>query len=196
MAKAKKRKSRRVGALSPGSMVTKLAAVAAGYFLVAKPLNDALEDVFKKKDEKPPATTSGFGDNMDVQGVVTAGAGAALLFLGGKSSMIKTIAGGVLLGAGVKKLMDSGKDDKKEGVTGYQSVPVIGNRRRMAGYQQTPVIGAVPGQLQGVPAQLQGYRVNGYQPNGSGVMGAVGSADLRDAAGAGIAVGSSAGYMR
>jgi len=194
MAKAKKRKSRKVGALSfaPGGMLVKVAAIAAGYLILADPINKELDKLFKKSPDTPPAppaTTAGFMDNIDIVGVGEAGIGALLLFMG-RPSMLKTIAGGVLLGAGVKKLTD------KSAVGGYQSVPVIGSRRRVAGYQSVPVIGNTPAQLAGTPAQLQGYRVNGYKPNGSGVMGRVGSSEIRDTAGGGIAVGSNAGYMR
>ncbi len=86
----------------------------------------------------------------------------------GGTSSLPTIAGGVLAGAGLKRAL------KKFGViTGYQAVPVIG--KRMAGYQAVPVIGRVPSQLSGTPSQLEGFRVNGYTPTGSGskVMGSV-----------------------
>lgn len=187
-----RKKSRRVGGigLKPDSMVTKVLAVAAGYFLLADPINDQLDKLIPKKEAAPaaPATTAGFMDNIDIVGVGEVGIGAAALFMG-KPSLLKTLAGGILVGAGVKRLMGG-----PAGVTGYQSVPVIGYaKKRMAGYQSVPVIGKVPGQLQGVPAQLQGYRVNGYQSAGSGVMG---SMEYNNQAGAGVAVGSSAGYMR
>lgn len=193
MAKAKKRKSsRKVGAFAPGGLMMKVAAIVAGYLLVADPLNKELDKIFKKDPAAPPppATTAGFLDNIDIVGVGEAGVGALLLFMG-KPSLLKTVAGGVLLGAGVKKLTE-----KAGAVNGYQAVPVIGNRKRVGGYQAVPVIGNTPAQLQGVPAQLQGYRVNGYTQNGSGVLGRVGSSEIRDTAGSGIAVGSNAGYMR
>jgi len=108
------------------------------------------------------------------------GIGALLLLSKKKSGtmgMVKTVAGGVLAGAGLKRALKSFNI-----ISGYQSVPVVG--RRMGGYQGVPVIGAVrPSQLAGGPGQLQGgngFRVNGmnnngYVPTGSGsrVMGAV-----------------------
>jgi hypothetical protein len=107
-----------------------------------------------------------------------------LLLLKGKPSLLKTAAGGILAGAGIKAAL------KKFGViSGYQSVPVIGGKR-IRGYQSVPVIGAYDqaspsvAQLAGqnepganTPAALKGYGVNGlvpgYQPNGSGVMGSL-----------------------
>lgn len=195
--KRKSRKSRRVGAMGlKGSTLMTLAAVAGGYFLLGDPINDQLDKLFPKKPSTtPPATdpVSGFLDNIDLVGVGEAGLGAVLLLMG-KKSTIKTIGGGVLLGAGLKRLIDGNKS-----VSGYQATPVIGARRRqLGGYQATPVIGgnnSTPAQLAGTPAQLQGYRVNGYTPAGSGsnVMGSVG---YSSEAGAGVAVGSSSGYMR
>ena len=77
-------------------------------------------------------------------------------------------------------------------MSGYQAVPVIG-RHRMAGYQNTPVLGGVPPQLSGRPAQLQGFRVNGYRPTGSGVMGGIGA--IAEGAGSGITNSGGGGYM-
>lgn len=195
--KTKRRKSRRVGAAGlKGSTLMTLAAVAGGYFLVGDMLNDQLDKLFPKKSPAPVPPTdpvAGFLDNIDLVGVGETGLGAVLLLMG-KKSTIKTIGGGVLLGAGLKRLIDG-----KSSVNGYQATPVIGarHRRQLGGYQATPVIGGnsnTPAQLAGTPAQLQGYRVNGYTPAGSGsrVMGSMGADEL----GAGIAVGSSAGYMR
>lgn len=189
-----RRKTRRVGGigLKPDSMITKVLAVAAGYFLLADPINDQLDKLIPKKtpdpDPAPATTVSGMLDNVDLVGVGETGVGAALLFMG-KSSLLKTLAGGILVGAGVKRLTSADK-----AIKGYQSTPVIGYaKKRLAGYQSTPVIGKVPAQLQGLPGQLQGYRVNGYQSAGSGAMG---SMELNNQAGSGVAVGSSAGYMR
>lgn len=79
--------------------------------------------------------------------------------------MVTSIIGGVVLGIGARRVL------KQMGViTGYQSMPVLGRRHGVAGYQNTPVLGAtgMPAQLSGLPAQLQGYGVNGYVPHGSG----------------------------
>lgn len=173
MAKKKKhgghhRRRRRVGALAlnPGSQLTKLLAVAAGYFLVADPLNTALDKAL------PTSITAATDMKKYIPGAAEAGVGLVLLTKG-RGGMVKTLAGGILIGAGIKRLLRNAGM-----VTGYQNTPVIG--RRMAGYQKTPVLGAtdIPSQLNGVPSQLSGYRVNGpgYIPHGSGakVMGSTG----------------------
>lgn len=185
MAKRKKhhqrRRSRRVGAVSLGgkkSTGLKLLAVAGGY-LLGDTINDAVDKILPKKKNadgtETPNQTLGIGAEVGLGG---------LLLLRKKQSMITTIGGGVLVGAGLKRAL------KTMGVIkGYQSVPVIG-RHRMSGYQSVPVIGAgMPPQLSGrTPAQLQGFRVNGYTSQGSG-MGV-----LAGDGGSGITTNSS-GYM-
>lgn len=178
MAKKRKGTKRRVGAasLNPGSPIVKIAAIAAGYFLAADPINNAID----KANIKAATATEPAGTRVGETIVMGAelGIGALLLMSKKKASFLKTVPGGLLAGAGLKRAL------KKFGVIkGYQSVPVIGGARRMAGYQSTPVIGATrPAQLQGVPPQLSGYTpagsgVYGYTPSGSGVMG---SCDLMD----------------
>lgn len=185
----KRHRRRRVGALAlnPNRPEIKLAAVALGYFLLADQLNGAIDKVV------PDSVKTATDFKKYIPGAAEAGLGAMLLMSKKKPSLIKTAAGGILAGAGLKRLLVQAGV-----VTGYQSVPVIGRmgRRRMAGYQSVPVIGATPPQLSGTPAQLQGYRVNGpgYVPHGSGVgvMGKVGSfADK----GSGITYSNSSGYM-
>lgn len=179
MAKKRKGAKRRVGAasLNPGSPIVKLAAIAAGYFLTADPVNTAIDKANTKAATATEPAGTRVGETVVMGGEL--GLGALLLLSKSKNKttgLIKTAAGGVLAGAGLKRAL------KKFGVIkGYQSVPVIGSRR-MAGYQSVPVIGGVPGQLQGVPPQLNGYRsagsgVNGYTSQGSGVLG---SCDLMD----------------
>jgi len=186
-AKRKAGKRRKIGALSlnPGSPLVKIGSVAVGY-LLGDHINGAI-------DKMLPASVLTPTDPKSVVKYVPA---AAQLGLGGllvmskKPTLIKTAAGGIMAGAGLKRILkDTGV------ITGYQSVPVIGAaRRKMAGYQSVPVIGNVPAQLQGIPAQLQGYRVNGagggYTPNGSGVMGSV------DGNGSGLLTHGSSGYMQ
>lgn len=157
----------RIGAasLNPSSPVVQLGSTAVGYFVTADPINGAID----KMNTKPatatePATTR---LNPKIVGIAEAGLGALLIF-GKKKTVIKTVAGGLLAGAGLKRLLH-----EFGVISGYQAVPVIGGvRRKMAGYQSVPVIGGMPPQLAGA-AQLQGYRVNGYTPAGSGVLGAV-----------------------
>jgi len=119
------RRRRRVGALSPSSPMVKIGAVALGYFLTAIPVNGMIDKVSAGKlDSK-------------IIGAGEVGLGA-LLLLSKKPSLIKTIAGGVAAGAGVKRLLSSfgiGPAATIPAVTGYGKVPVIG------GYGQVPVIG-------------------------------------------------------
>lgn len=189
---AKKRKGskrrRRVGALSLNKKGTgmKLLALGAGY-LLADMVNTQIDKVLPGNRD---ATTN--IKTIDPSMITLASVGqiglGGLLLMSKKESMLKTLAGGVLAGSGLKRAL------KTMGVIkGYQSVPVIGKPRpRMSGYQSVPVIGntVVPPQLSGkTPAQLQGYRVNGYTSAGSGVMGGY------DAQGSGITTGSVSGYM-
>lgn len=188
MAKKKRSKGRRrrVGGsslLNPSSPVVKIAATAVGY-LLADTINAQIDKVIPAT-LLPVAAAGAKPGVMDYAvPAVEAGVGAFLLFKG-KPSLIKSAAGGILLGAGIKRGL------RKAGViTGYQSTPVIGGRRRMSGYQDTPVIGAAPGQLQGAPDQLQGYRnagsgMAGYNSQGSGVMGAL-YMDASDGNGSGV----------
>jgi hypothetical protein len=185
--------------LNPKSTLVRAASIAAGYFL-GDQINSMIDSVTPAgifpvpvATNPPTAPATGFaalGFNQDtIIGAAEAGLGAMLLLSKGKASIIKTGAGGILAGAGLHRLL------KKTGiVTGYQSVPVIGSRR-MAGYQSVPVIGKIPGQLKGVPSQLEGFRVNGYGSQGSGVMGRVGGLyDGRGVAGADSGSGSGITY--
>lgn len=192
MAKRKKRshrrRSRRVGALSLGGKKNtglKLLSVAGG-FLLGDMINGAIDKVLPGSTD---ATTNikTIDPNMKrIAAIGEIGIGG-LLLLKKKQSTITTVAGGILAGAGLKRgLYAMGV------LKGYQSVPVIG-RHRMSGYQSVPVIGntAMPPQLAGrTPAQLQGYRVNGYTPHGSG-MGVLAGEN----AGSGITTNDSSGYM-
>jgi hypothetical protein len=188
---------RRVGAaLNPGSPVVKLAAVGLGYFL-ASTINPAIDSVVTKIMPTPatPSTTPATGFGMNANTVAMAGElglGGFLLMSKKKPSLIKAGLGGILAGAGLNRAL------KAAGIiSGYQAVPVIG--RRVHGYQSVPVIGGVPPQLAGIPGtpgmpgQLQGFRVNGYQPTGSGVgvMGKInglysGTGIYGDASGSGL----------
>jgi hypothetical protein len=162
--KKQKRRHRRVGAVGFGGKKgagMKLLAVAGG-FLLGDTINTQLDKVLPKTKN---ATTNVDEPNQTIGIVAEIGLGG-LLLMRKKQSMPITLAGGVLAGAGLKRVA------KKMGLlSGYQSVPVIG-RHKMAGYQSVPVIGSLPSQLSGrMPSQLQGFRVNGYVPTGSaGVM--------------------------
>lgn len=170
MAKRKKTtRRRRIGAaaLNPGSPVVQLGSVAVG-FLLADTLNAPIDKMLKGDKPAIPAMTN------KIVGAAEVGLGALLVMGKGKKSLIKTAAGGILAGAGLKRLL------REFGViSGYQAVPVIGSQSRgINGYQAVPVIGNPFN-----PSGINGYRVNGgYMVNGQGdgtsrVMGnAVGSA--------------------
>lgn len=157
---------RRMGAmaLNAESPMLMIASGAAGYFL-GDTINTALDKVLGTMDEK-------------LKGGIEGGVGAALLLMkmGKKKTVLQTISGGVLAGAGAKRLL------KAFGViTGYQSVPVIGNRM-LAGYGSVPVVNGynVPQALPSsrVAGVFNGYnvppvpkqQVMGGMGNGSGLM--------------------------
>lgn len=174
--KGKKRHHRRVGAsiLNPRSPIVMIGSLALGYFL-GDTINAQID---KMNTSTTPATANTPAVAITHVGATVLeigqiGIGGLLLLKFKKPGMVGTlvkVGGGVLAGAGLRRFL------KSQGiVSGYQSVPVIG--RRMAGYQHVPVIGKMPAQLAGQPSQLQGFRVNGYVPTGSGsskVMGSVG----------------------
>lgn len=158
------RRHRRVGALSMrgNAQLFKIAAIAAGYFLGDK-LNDFITNA-----------TGGKIDGKIVAGAEV-GLGALLLMSKGRQTMMKTVIGGLSLGAGLKKAL------KEFGViSGYGNVPVLGARRpmrRVAGYGDVPVIGGYdsPGTLAGYdsPGTLAGNRqrvMAGMNSSGSGLM--------------------------
>lgn len=154
MARRKKGKShkrttrrRRVGAtamsLNPNSPVVMIGSAAIGY-LFADKINTALANVTGTMDAK-------------LVGAIEAGLGGALVFnvFGGKKSLPLTVAGGVIGGAGVKKLLEA--FGIINGIGGYGAVPVIGRRMMkgaLNGYGQVPVVaGYSPNQsLNGVGA--------------------------------------------
>lgn len=145
MAKRKKgaRRRRVSGTLNPKSPVVMAAAVAAGYFL-GDTINTAIDKVI------PASISTGKGIITYLPTMAEAGIGAYLLMGKGKSSIVKTAAGGVLLGAGIKRGL------KRAGiVSGFDSIPVVG------GFKGVPVIGAMPPALSGVPDSLSGYNVPG-----------------------------------
>lgn len=194
-----RRRRRHVGAfkLKAGSTGLKLAAVAGGFFL-GKGINEAIDKLIAKASPTSTTTTTTTAASSNtgtIASVAEIGVGGLLLMRkgGGKMAMPLTIAGGILAGAGLRRVIG-----QLGFMNGFQSVPVIG-RHRMAGYQSVPVIGqrVVPPQLAGptVPPQLMGFRVNGgmgaYTPTGSGVMGKIGAVD----GGSGITNSGGGGYM-
>lgn len=170
---AKKRKPvrrRRVGAtaLNVKNPIVMFGPIVGG-FLLGDKINTAIDTALP--DDKVGQKT---------KGILEGGIGAALVFMkiGKKKTVVEMVAGGVLAGAGVRRLL-------KEfgiitGIGGYQSVPVVARRHhQLNGYGSVPVIGnggyttskySLNGALNGVP----GYAVP--SPAGSSnVMGGVGN---------------------
>jgi hypothetical protein len=162
---AKKRKStkrrstrrRRIGAvaLNPANPVVKIGAAAAG-FVFAGTINPLIDKVAGTMDAK-------------LVGAGQTGIGAALMFmkLGNKKpGLVQTVAGGVLAGAGAKRLLQA-----LGIINGFSAVPVIGRKMMkssMNGYGNVPVIGNAPGYT--VPRSLNGV-FNGYTvPQAPGKM--------------------------
>ena len=141
------------GMFKPGGPLVQYGSIAAGYFVGPK-INDAIDK----------AT----GDKID--GKIVAAAEAivgGMLAFSKKKTMIKTVAGGMLLGAGVRRgLSEFGV------ISGFQSVPVL------AGYQSVPVLGgySVPtpgGSLAGYSVPTPGGSLAGRRVHKS-VMGSIG----------------------
>lgn len=127
--KTVRRRPRRVGAMAmnANSPLVMYGSIAAG-FLAGDKINTMLANVI-------PASI----DSKIVAGAEV-GLGAFLVYGKGKKSVVKTVAGGMLLGAGIKHAM------KSFGIlNGYQMVPSVGGYsdvnsingapvRKMAGY--------------------------------------------------------------
>lgn len=128
---------RRIGAtaLNVNNPLVKILPVAVGYFM-GNQVNTLLDKVI-------PATL-----DQKLVGVGQSAVGALIAYRG-KKTMLNTVAGGVLLGSGVKRAMGA------FGIGGFQSVPVIN------GYDKVPVIGAPGvsrvGGYTTAPVALNGY---------------------------------------
>jgi hypothetical protein len=154
-----RRKYRRIGAmkLQPKSPILQIGSVAVGW-LMADTINTGIDKFTGTLDKK-------------IVGATETGLGAAVMLakLGKKKTIIETIGGGILAGAGLKRLLK--EFGVISGISGYQAVPVIGVKR-MNGYQSVPVIGK---------HRMNGYTtataaLNGYEvPNKANVMGSTGS---------------------
>lgn len=164
-----RRRHRRIGALSlnPGSDLVTYGSIAVG-FIAGGAINPLINSLV-------PASFKAKASAGKIISVGQAGVGAALLFMKGKKSLPKTLAGGLLLGSGIKRAMTVFKKDTTDTLGGYGDVPVIGaystqgqlGRRRVAGYGDVPVIGAYT-----TPGALNGARVMGStNPSGSTLMG-------------------------
>lgn len=162
-----KRRSR-VGAtsLNPKNPLILLASVAAGY-LAGDQIYSAIDKMIPTKDTSATDKTQVNVVSDTMVGAGFAGVGA-LIALKGRKTLPKTIAGGVLAGAGIKFIL------KDQGVIkGFPSVPSIG-KRRMSGFNRVPAISGIPNSLKGyIPgrtaaaASLNGIpnSLKGYTPN-------------------------------
>lgn len=155
---AKKKKSyrrRRVGAMSLNakSPVVIVGSAVAGYLLADK-INEAVDKALIKvmPDKTTPTVLSSTGKTVATVGSLALG---AVLIKMGKPNLIKTVVGGIIAGAGVKRAAKSAGLIK-----GYQNVPVIG--RRAAGYQAVPVLGGTKMAAYELP-----NAINAYIPAGS-----------------------------
>lgn len=165
---------RRVGAmaLNASSPMVKYGSLAAGFLVIAKPLNTAIDGLL-------PASVKTMSGSPKIVAAAEAGLGALLFFGKGKKSLVKTLLGAVMLGAGVKRLMDSMATGAPTTITGYGAVDVI------SGYGKVNVVSG--------KRRLNGYTPNsalsGYTPNTN--LGAVkpvhqvvmGSANSREGSG-------------
>lgn len=156
--RSKKRSSgrrRRVGAaLNPNNPLVKFGSIALGYFLGDK-INQPIEKMV--------------GTKLD--GKIVAGAEVGIGFMlafRGKKTMVKSLAGGVLIGAGAKKAM---AEFGIGGIGPYGRVPVLAGA-----YGNVPVLAG----SRNMGSYTPNNSLNGYTPNMSlngkqRVMGAVAS---------------------
>jgi len=157
------RRRSRVGAmaLNANSPVVQLGAVAIGYLFAGNAINGAIDKALNITAIDAAGTSKG-----KMVAVAEAGLGALLLMKKGKKSLPLTIAGGVLAGAGLKRLLAEFK------IGGFQSVPVLG---RVRGFQSVPVLGnAAPG----YPVPRNG--INGYTTSTQSVMGSMNGGHSKD----------------
>jgi hypothetical protein len=145
--KAKKsggtKRRKKVGAMSltANSPLVKFGSIAIGY-LMGDTLNQKLIDKLFGTPTDPVKT-----GKMVAIGQI--GLGGALVFLKlGKKSLVSEVAGGLLIGSGIKRAMVVFKEGATT-MSGYGDVPVIGQYRtpgqlgrKVAGYGDVPVIGA------------------------------------------------------
>jgi hypothetical protein len=156
-----KRRHHRMGGLSlkmtATNPIVKYGSIVAGYLLADK-INPQID------------TLTGGKVDTKIVAAGEAGIGAFLTFGPGKKSVVKTAAGGFLLGLGIKRGMTAFGIGNALG--GYGQIPVIG------GYGQIPVIGNV----RRMGAYAPNSSIGVYSPNGSlgsqmNVMNGIGSAN-------------------
>lgn len=149
---AKKRKSskktyrrRRVGAvaLNASSPLVKYGSIAVGFVLGDK-VNALLDKVV-------PANVDG-----KIVAAGELGLGYFLAFGKGAKSLPKSVLGGIMIGAGIKKGMSS------FGIGGFQMVPAVG------GYRSVTAVSGTPKRLSGYNAGRNG--LNGYSTFRNGTV--------------------------
>ena len=164
--KTVRRRRRSVGAMSLNvkSPLMTFGPMVAGFFL-GDTINNAIDNALP--DTKVSQT---------VKGIAEGGIGGALVFmkLGPRKTPVELIAGGVMLGAGVRRMLKVA--GVIQGIGSYGAVPVIAARRshhRMNGYGAVPVIGNGYTPNRNLAGSLNG--VGGYNvpPVPSGVMAGV-----------------------
>lgn len=154
-----KRHARRVGAasLNPNNPLIMLAAVGVGYMAGDK-IYSAIDKVIPTTTTAATATTPAVVKNVVSDTVLGGGFAAvgAFLMLKGRKTLVKTAAGGIMAGAGLKWIL------KDQGViSGFASVPIVAGRR-MGGYQGVPVIA---GGLGKIPNALTGGYTSSRMPS-------------------------------
>jgi hypothetical protein len=158
--------------MKAGSPLLMVGSAAVG-FLAGTQVNQAINMLI-------PATMKTQANTGKAVAAVQVGVGAFLILSKGKKSMLKTIAGGLLAGAGLKRATIVFKAGTTDTLGGYGDVPVIGAYapngqlgRRVHGYGDVPVIGAYAPN-----SSLTGSKVMGSFDNGSGYNnGSAGASD-------------------
>lgn len=169
--KASTRRRRRIGsamALSPTSNLVKLGSAALGY-LMADKINAPIDKAV--------------GDKIDGKLVAAGQVGIGYMLAlrkSGKKSLVTTILGGVMLGAGVKRAMQSFGIG---GIGPYGRVPVIG--APYGPYGRTPVIAG---------GYSPSRSLNGYTPSRS-LNKVMAGAGVMNGTGSGITSDQASGYM-
>jgi len=166
--RTKHRRRHRIGAmaLSATSPITMYGSIALG-FLMGNTVNGLLNKLVPAAIATDPTKAVSTGK---ILAAGQAGLGAALVFMKGRKTTVKIIAGGILLGSGLKRAMTVFKSDATT-MGGYGDVPVIGayrtsgqlGYRKVAGYGDVPVIGAYA-----TPGALNGKVMGSMHPSGSG----------------------------
>ena len=149
------KRRRRMGAtrslLNPSGAIVKYGSVALGY-LLADTVNGTVDSIL-------PASLKSNASYGYISGGGVLVVGAMLAFKKtGSKKLLPTVAGGVLVGAGLKKVLQAAKV-----ISGFRQVPVIGN------FRQVPVISGYNVPMNGYNVPMAGHKkVMGSVAEGSG----------------------------